>query len=105
MLVSCKEAIAMTSQGTTTLRTVRSTVTFRQSFTLSGMDGPEPAGTYTVETDEELIQELSFPAYRRIATVMFLPSAGSPGTFRIADIDPLELAAAQARDAAGSTGG
>jgi hypothetical protein len=47
----------------------------------SGIDGIQlagTAGTYVVETDEELIHELSFPAYRRIATLLLLPShAGS----------------------------
>jgi hypothetical protein len=83
-----------------TTRTTRSTVTFSRPFTLSGVDGIQPAGTYTVETDEELIQELSFPAYRRIATLLLLPS--QPGTAilaQIATIDPLELKAALESDA------
>jgi hypothetical protein len=44
-----------------------------QSFNLSGMEEMEPAGTYTVETDEELLQT-SLPAYRRISTLMRLPA-------------------------------
>ena len=38
-----------------TVRTSRKTVTFRQPFSLSGIDEVQPAGTYTVETDEELL--------------------------------------------------
>jgi hypothetical protein len=60
----------------------------------------QPAGTYTVETDEELLQTLSVPAYRRISTLMRLPArpAGTMQT-QIIEINPLELAAVLARDA------
>lgn len=77
------------------VRTSRKTVTFTRPFVLSGMDGVQPAGTYTVETDEELLQDLSFPAYRRIATLIFLPAQpGSTILAQVATIDPLELEAA-----------
>jgi hypothetical protein len=60
----------------------------------------QPAGTYTVETDEELLPGLSFPAYRRIATLIFLRSRGGGAIVEeVVNIDPLELQAAQARDA------
>ena len=83
------------------LRTRRETVTFARSFSLRGIDGFQPAGTYTVETGEELIEGLSFPACRRVATLLFLPPRpGGSTSGQIADIDPLELRAAQERDAA-----
>ena len=83
-----------------TVRTSRKTVTFTQPFSLSGIDEVQPAGTYTVETDEELLPGLSFPAYRRIATLIFLRSQrGGPVVEEVANIDPLELQAAQERDA------
>ena len=82
-----------------TVRTSRKSVTFTRPFSLSGIDEVLPAGTYTVETDEELLPGLSFPAYRRLATMMVLRSrGGAPVT--VANIDPLELQAAQERDAA-----
>lgn len=81
-----------------TVRTSRKTVTFAQPFALSGIDGVQPAGTYTVETDEELLPGLSFPAYRRIATLIVLRSRGG-GPVEVANIDPLELQAAQEREA------
>ena len=34
-------------------RTRRETVTFARPFSLRGIDGVQPAGTYTVETEEE----------------------------------------------------
>ena len=88
-----------------TMRTRSTTVTFTRPFLLRGIDGVQPAGTYTVETDEELLQALSFPAYRRVATLMFLPSppgsaASAAGLARVVTIDPGELEAALARDTA-----
>ena len=83
-----------------TVRTSRKSVTFTQRFSLTGFDEVQPAGTYTVETDEELLPGLSFPAYRRIATLIFLRSQrGGPVVEEVANIDPLELQAAQERDA------
>ena len=81
-----------------TVRTSRKSVTFTQPFSLSGIDEVQPAGTYTVETDEELLPGLSFPAYRRIATLIFLRSRGRL-VEEVVNIDPLELQAAQERDA------
>ena len=82
-----------------TVRTSRKSVTFSRPFSLSGIDEVQPAGTYTVETDEELLPGLSFPAYRRLATLMVLRSRGG-APVAVANIDPLELQAAQDRDAA-----
>jgi hypothetical protein len=79
-----------------TVRTSRKSVTFTQPFSLSGIDGVQTAGTYTVETDEELLPGLSFPAYRRVATLMVLRSRGVE---EVVNIDPLELQAAQESDA------
>ena len=42
-----------------TVRTTSKTVTFRYPFNLTGTDEVQPAGTYTVETDEELLQPAS----------------------------------------------
>ena len=44
-----------------TVRTSSKSVTFAQPFSLSGIDEVQPAGTYTVETDEELIPGCRFP--------------------------------------------
>ena len=57
-----------------TARTTSKTVTFMHPFNLNGMGKMQPAGTYTVETDEELLQTSSFRAYRRISTLMRLPA-------------------------------
>lgn len=84
-----------------TMRTSSRTVTFVRPFTLSGINGPQPPGTYTVETDEEPIDDSSPPAYRRIATMIRLP--GRPGSgelVQVVTVDPDELAAALLRDGA-----
>lgn len=85
-----------------TMRTTKSMVTFTQPFNLAGFDGEQPAGSYSVETDEELLEGVSFPAYRRMATMMQLDARarGSSGVLQVAVINPDELAAALAADAA-----
>jgi len=93
---SGEEAHADTWRYLMTVRTRRKSVTFTQPFSLSGIDEVQQPGTYTVETDEELLPGLSFPAYRRVATLIFLRSRGVE---EVVSIDPLELAAAQERDA------
>jgi hypothetical protein len=84
------------------LRTTSKTITFRWPFSLVGLDDIQPAGTYTIQTDEEPIEGLSFLAYRRVATVILLPlSHGGLGSFQAISVTPEALDAAQARDASG----
>jgi hypothetical protein len=83
-----------------TTRTTSRTVTFIHPFNLSGMDEQQPGGTYTVETDEELLQTSSLPAYKRVSTLIRLPARPmGPMVTQIVEVNPLELAAALARDA------
>jgi hypothetical protein len=82
-----------------TTRTSSETVTFLHPFKLSGADDMQPAGRYLVETDEALLQNLSFPAYRRLSAVIHL--AGRPGRIeltRVVPLDPAELSAVLAKD-------
>ncbi len=67
-------------------RTSRRTVTFARPFLLRGIGGEQPAGTYLVETDEELIPGLSSLAWRRVASLMFLPSR--PGSSVLEGLRP-----------------
>ena len=81
-------------------RTTNETITFKHPFKMSELDEVQPAGRYVVETNEELIQSLSFPVYRRLSTLIHL--AGRPNSSelaRVVDIDPTKLAAALAIDA------
>jgi hypothetical protein len=84
-----------------TTRTIKRTVTFKRPFSLSGFDGEQPAGTYSVETDEELLEGVSFPAYRRMATMMQIEPGSSTqgGASQVAVIDPQQLESALAVDA------
>lgn len=84
-----------------TIRTSTKTVTFRRPFILGGFDEVLPAGAYGVETDEELLQGVSFPAYRRIQTLLHLnANPDQPGVSRVLTIDPDELDAVLKRDQA-----
>jgi len=83
------------------IRTSKKTVTFTKPFVLGGFDEVLPAGAYSVETDEELLEGVSFPAYRRILTLIHLhPRPSHPGLTRTLTIDPNELDAALQRDQA-----
>jgi hypothetical protein len=82
-----------------TVRTSSKTVTFAHPFLLKGVDRILPAGDYRIVTDEELIEELSFPVYRRVATMIFVPAeSGSASTVEMMTIDPQDLQAAQELD-------
>jgi hypothetical protein len=82
-----------------TIRTIRRTIPFRRPFYLKGVDRLLPTGDYSVVTDEELIEGLSFSAYHRISTAIFVP-APSGSAIEMVTIDPLDLEAALERDAA-----
>jgi hypothetical protein len=84
-----------------TTRTTRTTMTFNNPFFLVRSDELYPAGIYCVETDEESLEEISFPVYRRILTVIHLHAQQAfPGTTQTMTIDPTELDAALERDRA-----
>lgn len=81
-----------------TIRTTNKTVTFRRPFCLRGVDRVLPPADYRVMTDEELIEGLSFSAYHRILTAIFIPGP-SGSAVEMVTIDPLDLQAAQGEDA------
>ena len=83
-----------------TTRTTSKIVTFARPFKLKGVDRILPPGEYRVVTDEELIEELSFPVYRRMATMIFVPAdSHRASSVEMVTIDPLDLKEAQDRDA------
>lgn len=83
-----------------TTRTIRSIAVFNSAFNLGGIDSELPAGSYRIESEEELIESLSFVAFRRVETTIELPAIGSVSLKRqVVAIDPLDLALAQDRDA------
>jgi hypothetical protein len=82
-----------------TTRTQRTLSAFARPFLLKGVDRLLPPGSYEILTEEELIEGLSFPVYRRMSTVIFVPGQ-IDSSVEMVTIDPLDLAAAQERDAA-----
>jgi len=78
-------------------RTRSEQVVFRRPFLLSGLDSLQPAGAYTVDTEEELLDALTVPGWKRRATVIQLTRAGAT---EYLTIDPLELHEALMRDGA-----
>jgi hypothetical protein len=77
------------------IRTTRKIVEFANPFSIKGIGRVLPAGSYEIVTDEELIEGLSFPVYRRVATMMlaYTKASGVPST-EMLTIDPHDLAAA-----------
>ena len=71
-----------------TSRKTSRTVTFRHPFLLDGFGREQPAGTYIVDTEEELLDTVLFQAWKRTSTLIRLGGAG-----RIDDvpIDPEQL--------------
>ena len=80
-------------------RTTRTVVCFSSTFGLPSIDGPQPAGSYRVDHDEESIESLSPLAWRRFASFIYLPGIGQHGTtHQMAPINPADLDAAFEKD-------
>ena len=81
-------------------RTTASEITFSHPFILGSLIVPLDAGTYRLIVDEELIEGLSFPAYRRTGTHLEIPAVGVEiGTRQLLQVPRQELEAAMQRDA------
>jgi hypothetical protein len=83
-----------------TTRSRRETVHFRHPFLIKGIDRQLPAGAYEIITDEEMIEGLSFPSFRRVATMMMVPGAAPRhASMEMIAIGSTDLADAQRIDA------
>jgi hypothetical protein len=81
-------------------RTRRETTHFKHPFRLKGIDRLLPPGTYDVVTDEEMLEGLSFPSYRRVATMIMVPGkAPHASSVEMISISPVDLSDAQRIDA------
>jgi hypothetical protein len=81
-------------------RSTERTITFGHPFTLSSVHGRQPSGAYQLITEEEQLEGLSFQAFQRVRTLLFLPANSRPGhASEVVNVDPAELAAALAADA------
>jgi hypothetical protein len=83
-----------------TERVTNHVVTFTRPFVIEGYRQALPAGDYVVETLEERLLGVSFPAYRRVATSLHVDAIpGRPGEKQIWVVEPAALDEALARDA------
>ena len=85
-------------------RTRRVDIVFRRPFSLKGWAEPQPAGAYAVDTEEELIEGLSFPAYRGVSTMITRRAARAGALVEAIPVDPRELGEAWAADGAAGEG-
>jgi hypothetical protein len=82
-----------------TIRTERKIVSFTKPFTLTHVDGVQPAGDYFVDADDELIEGISRLAYRRVATLFHIPSISSPqNTSQVVSVNQTDLDVALLKD-------
>jgi hypothetical protein len=83
-----------------TTRSRRETVHFKHPFRIRGVDRLLPAGAYEVITDEEMIEGLSFPCFRRVATMIMVPGASlNISSMEMISISSVDLSDAQRDDA------
>jgi hypothetical protein len=83
-----------------TTRTRRETVHFAHPFRIKGIDRLLPPGAYEVITDEEMIEGLSFPCFRRVATMIMVPGvAPRHSSMEMISISSVDLSDAQRIDA------
>ena len=83
-----------------TTRSRRETVHFKHPFRIKGVDRLLAAGAYEVVTDEEMIEGLSFPCFRRVATMLMVPRASSNiSSMEMISISSVDLSDAQCNDA------
>ena len=81
-------------------RSRRETVHFRHPFRIKGIDRQLAPGDYEVVTDEEMIEGLSFPCYRRVATMIMVPGAPPQrAAMEMISISSADLSNAQRIDA------
>jgi hypothetical protein len=95
-----RQSRAISPSGNTMIRTRSTTVSFSAPFTLPGLGRDYPAGSYRVDVDEEQL-EVSFEAFRRVATTIMLASGATTEAW---PVDPLDLTAALDADAARKLG-
>ena len=81
-------------------RTRVETIAFRRPFRLRSLAEVLPAGTYTLHVEEEMIECLSFPAWRRTSTTITPTDLPRGQLLQCWSVLPAELDAALAADAA-----
>ena len=83
-----------------TTRSRRELMVFKHPFRIKGIDRLLAAGSYEVVMDEDMIEGLSFPCYRRVATFMIVPAAAPHGSStEMIAVSSIDLSDAQRNDA------
>ncbi|HYF07799.1 MAG TPA: hypothetical protein VD970_09260 [Acetobacteraceae bacterium] len=80
-------------------RITTDTVEFRRPFRLTSHTGPMPAGRYLVQMEEELIEGLSFPVWRRTSTMITPQGLPAGRLLQSFPVVPAELQVALEADA------
>ena len=84
-----------------TIRTHKKIVTFKKPFLLEYNGSTLPAGKYVIVTEEEILEGLSFCAYRQLQTYIYRQTgADQKGLSQLQVVDPDELDDAIERDGA-----
>jgi hypothetical protein len=84
-----------------TNRSRRETMTFKRPFHLKSVGRILPAGAYVVVSEDELIEGLSFPCYRRVGTYIMAPDEPPFGSsIQMIQVVARELDEAERLDAA-----
>jgi hypothetical protein len=92
----CHSAAALTQKDPMMdTRSTSSQITFRRPFRLNGVDGLQPAGSYTLTVEEEKLDTLSVDAWRQTSVTLYVPQGGA---IDHAAISMKDLQAALARD-------
>ena len=82
-----------------TIRSRNESVVFNHPFRLKGIERLLPQGTYEVVSDDEMIEGLSFPCYRRVLTMIVVPGAPPNGkAMEMITISAIDLEDAQRND-------
>lgn len=83
-----------------TTRSRRETLHFKHPFRIKGVDRQLAPGAYEVITEEEMIEGISFPCFRRIATMIMIPGVTPRrSVMEMISISSFDLADAQRIDA------
>ncbi|MEI9901874.1 MAG: hypothetical protein WDN31_19165 [Hyphomicrobium sp.] len=79
---------------------IQRTVTFSFPFSLEGVEGTFPPGTYEVTESREVVDGLSFIGYRRTKTTIELPGQNPAHiSSHMVEVEPDDLEAALGLDA------
>ena len=82
-----------------TIRTTRCVASFNEPFSLRNVEGVQPPGDYSVYVEDELVQGQSNAVYRRVCTILHLPSISSAQErSRLVSVDASDLKEARMKD-------